>query len=311
MIASRPDAGLLPGFDYTIIPSSSSVVDRKQGVPAFPTSASTLSPTGTRTARIRIGGDSFCDSSSVRLSFTIVNKENKSILPYTGPWGCFGTVRLLSNGTEIERVDMYGRHHELFGLQLLPLNDQWSEAAVCGLHGSWDNTTSVLQPKLGRIQAGASLTVMHKLHLGVFQSQKILPLRFCPLDLELTLAPPSWWIDTVSTGAGGLPTYSQDYEIANLRVIYDEVHPDESIVNSFYKGLLAGQIMSVPILVAHQFTTDIPDSASTIDITAARAFSKISSIWLSFSKNLDISQPKLTRSQTLLTSILADQSPCH
>lgn len=173
MIAARPDAGLLPGFDYTIIPSSSSVVDRKQGVPAYPTSASSLSPSGTRTARIRLGGDAFCDSSSVRLSFVIRNKDPlKYLKPLVGPWGCWAAVRVLSNGTEIERLDMYCRHHELFGYQLLPFNDQWSEAAVCGLHGSWDNTTSVLQPALGTIDRNGSLT---SYILGFSKARKFFP----------------------------------------------------------------------------------------------------------------------------------------
>jgi hypothetical protein len=38
----------------------------------------------------------------------------------------------------------------------------------------------------------------------------------------------------------------------------------------------------LPQLVAHQFTVDISDSATTLDITAARAFSKISSVWVTF-----------------------------
>jgi hypothetical protein len=204
-------------------------------------------------------------------------------------------VRLLSQGTEIERIDLYGRHHEVFGFQLLQFQDQWSEAAVCGLHGAWESGLDQLQPKVGKVNRGSRVVVMHKLHLSLFNSHKILPLRFCPLDLEITLAPAEYWLDTMSGfgSVGGL-TYSNNYSVSDLRVIYDEVVPDESIVNSFYKGLLANQIMSVPVLCATQFTADIGSGSTNVDVTASRAFSKISSIWVTFSTSNGILDKDLT-----------------
>ena len=309
LLAAAPDAGLLPGFDYSIVPSSTAVVDRKQGKCAYPTSASSLSQSGTRTCRIPIGSDGFCDSSSVRLEFTINNLDSaKDMKFWAGPWGAWGTVRLLSQGTEIERVDIYGRHHELFGFQLLPLQDQWTEVAVCGLHGSWEAGMEQLQPKEGKIEKSERAIVMHKLHLSLFNSHKILPLRFCPLDLELTLAPTGYWTDNVSTSSGTTLAYSTNYSISDIKIRYDEVVPDESIVNSFYSGLLANQIMSVPVLCAHQFTQAILSSQTSVDITASRAFSKISSIWLTFSGDgdqlpSDLTQPNLASAPNMAGSI--------
>ena len=137
---------------------------------------------GLESVRIRIGGDSFCDSSSIRLSFIITNNDTgKSLKFFSGPWGAWGMVRLLSQETEIERLDLYGRHHEVFGFQLLPFQEQWTEAAVCGLHGSFGSGATSLQPQLGTTEAGERAAVMHKLHLSLFESKKIIPLRFCPL----------------------------------------------------------------------------------------------------------------------------------
>jgi len=235
LLAAAPDSGLLPGFDYTVLPSSSAVVDRKQGKVAYPTSATTLSQTGTRTCRVNIGSDGFCASESVRLTFVINNLDAAKSLRFKGgPWCAWAAVRLLSQGTEIERFDFYGRHHELYGFQLLPFQDQWTEASVCGLHGSWDAGATQLQPKLGRIEQSERAFVMHKLHLSLFNSHKILPLRMCPLELELTLAPTSYFADQ-TTNAGAF-SYSQNYSLSDLRVIYDEIMPDESIVNNFYKA---------------------------------------------------------------------------
>ena len=283
LLAAAPDAGLLPGFDYSVIPSSSAVVDRKQSKVAHPTSATTLTAGGTTHCRIPIGSDGFCDSSSVRLAFTVQNNDTtKALAPTGGPWCAWGSVRLMSQGTEVERIDLYGRHHELFGFQLLPFQEQWSESAVCGLHGSWASGMSQLQPKVGRISAGKSVTVMHKLHLSLFNSHKILPLRFCPLSLELQIAPVNHWCD-VTTQEAGEDKYSNLFSIADIRVIYDEIEPDQAIVSSFYKGLLANQIMAIPVLCASQFTADVPSSASTLDVMSSRSFSKISSVWVTFS----------------------------
>ena len=175
LIAAARDPGLHPGFVYDIVPTSSAIVDRKQGVPAYPTSATSLSQTGTRNCRIVVGSDGFCDASSVRLVFTINNHDTtKSLKFWSGAHGAWSSVRLLSQGTEIERIDQYGRHHEVLAFKLLPFQDQWAEAAVCGLGGSWDQTGAQDQmyPKEGRIEPNERAVVMHKLHLSMFNSQK-------------------------------------------------------------------------------------------------------------------------------------------
>ena len=282
LIAAARDPGLHPGFVYDIVPTSSAIVDRKQGVPAYPTSATSLSQTGTRNCRIVVGSDGFCDASSVRLVFTINNHDTtKSLKFWSGAHGAWSAVRLLSQGTEIERIDHYGRHHEVFANKLLPFQDQWAEAAVCGLGGSWDwqGAQDQMYPKEGRIEPNERAVVMHKLHLSLFNSQKILPLRFCPLEVECLLAPAKDWIDTITSG------FSTNYSLSDIRIIYDQIQPDESIVAQFYSGLLRNQMMSVPVLCAYQFMRDIAPTATSVDITASRAFSKISSVWVSFSGN--------------------------
>ena len=144
ILAQAGEAPMLSGMDYSIVPSSSSVVDRKQCVCAYTMSQTSVTPTD-RNVTIRLGTDHFIDSTSIRLAFSIVNKDtSKNLQPMAGPWSCWANVRLLSQGTLIEELPMYGRHHELFGFQLLPFQEQWSEAAVCGLHGSRDTANGLM-----------------------------------------------------------------------------------------------------------------------------------------------------------------------
>jgi len=231
---------------------------------------------------IKLGTDHFIDASSVRLSFGLVNRDgSKNLQPYGGPWCCWANVRLLSQGTLIEELPMYGRRHELFGYQLLEFQDQWSEAAVCGLGGSRDTVNGLMeagQPQIGRIEPGERASVLHKLHLSLFNSGKILPSRFMPLEVQLVLADNNEWLNT------GVD-FSTNFALENVRIIYDQVICDEGIQNSLFSSLRANQVLNIPCLTAYTFTHPIGAGMTQVDIPAVRAFSKISSVWITFSTN--------------------------
>jgi hypothetical protein len=169
MIASAPggEAPMLPALAYELPAPSTAIVDRKQHCRAYPSSASSLSLLGTKTCRIRLGGEDFIDPSSIRLVFTIKNDTgDKMIKPTTGPWGCWGAVRLASNGVELDHIHpSYGRFHTQFGFNQLSRDQMFGEVAVSGLHTTKTNPN--FRPILGTIAGGQSLTVMHRLHLSL------------------------------------------------------------------------------------------------------------------------------------------------
>ena len=113
LIATSGEAPLLDSLDFSLPPSSTAVVDRRQHVKAYPTSASTLTPTGTRTFRIRLGGDDFIDPASIRLQYTVRNLDGTNAMaPLTGPWGMWSQVYLRSGGVELDNIPQYGRFHQ-------------------------------------------------------------------------------------------------------------------------------------------------------------------------------------------------------
>jgi hypothetical protein len=67
--------------------------------------------------------------------------------------------------------------------------------------------------------------------------------------------------------------------------MYSEVIPDEAVSNSLYKSLMANRILSVPVMCAFQQTQTIASGATSIDISVVRAFSKLCSVWVTFSGN--------------------------
>ena len=85
LIATSGESPLQVELDYSLAPASTAIVDRRTNLRAYPTSASSLSPTTTRTCRLRLGGDDMLDASSVRLQFTITNNDElKPLVPTTG-----------------------------------------------------------------------------------------------------------------------------------------------------------------------------------------------------------------------------------
>ncbi len=108
MIASNPheEASIHPSLMYELPAPSTAITDRKQQVRAYPSSASSLSASGTKTVRIRIGSEDFVDPSSIRLQYTITNNAGTGnwVRPLTGPWGLWQQVYLRSNGQELEII---------------------------------------------------------------------------------------------------------------------------------------------------------------------------------------------------------------
>ena len=75
LIAASGEAPLIDSLSYPIGAASTAVTMRKQHARAYPTSASTLTPAGTRTVRMRLGGDDFVDPSSLRIQYVLQNLD--------------------------------------------------------------------------------------------------------------------------------------------------------------------------------------------------------------------------------------------
>ena len=277
MIASQSEAPVDPMLAYELPAPSTAVVERKQHCRAYPSSASTLSLAGTRTVRIRLGGEGFIDPTSVRLQYTIVN-GGAWMRPYTGPWGVWGTVRLLSGGCELDHVYDYGRFHQQYFFNQLSMAEQWGSAAVEGMHMSAPATSANAQPRVGEINGGSSFTCMHKLGLSLFSSGKLIPVKFAPLEVELTLR------DTITDWLNPGNSGSTSFSLADVQILYDSMELDEAVQNALFSSLLKNRVLSIPTVHAHQMVFPIAAGSTSISFSAVRAFSRLSQVWLTFRK---------------------------
>jgi hypothetical protein len=267
---------MLDSLDYTLSASNTSVVDRRQHIRAFPTSASTLNPASNRNVRIRVGGDDFIDSSSVRLMYTIRETAGAILTPLGGPWCMWASVRLMSNGVILDDIPAYGRFHEQFSWNHLSQAQQFGEAGVCGFGGS-ETTGSKNRPAMGTIAANASYTVMHPLSLSLFSSGKLLPVRYAPLELDMVLGEAADWLNS---GSG----MSQSYEVTNICLIYDSYVLDEAVLESYYRAILNNRVLSINTMTAVQVFHTVPANSSSFSFTTVRAFSRLSHCWITFRK---------------------------
>jgi hypothetical protein len=280
LIATAGEGPLGSELTYALAPANTTVVDRKTHVRAYPTSASTLSPTGTKTCRLRLGGDDFVDASSVRLQFTINNLDGSNkLVPTTGGWGCIQQLFLRSGGTELSNIQYYNRFHTQFLFNQITQAEQWGVTGITGGMSAVPTSTGAFRPKPGTIPANGSLTVMFPLAVGMLQSQKILPTRYAPLELEFSvISDVTDWLDT-TTGN------STSFNISNAQILYDAVTLDEAVNASFYKLLVSGRLLTLPLMEASQTVYSIPAGSTSFQFSTVRAYSRLAQIWLTFRKS--------------------------
>ena len=253
LIATSEESSLMNSLDFSLPPASTAVTDRKNNLRAYPTSQSTLNPTGTRTCRIRLGGDNFCDTQSIRLSFQIHKLDGTNpLVPLCGAWGLWSEMFLRSNGREMDNIPWYGRFHTQYGFNQKSRAEQFGQIGICSGYGSDVAGASSNQPVMGTIAAGASVTVMHELLLSAFQHHKYWPTRYAPLELEVSVnSIVSDWLSQ----AGGT---SQTFEINNVQLLYTDVTLDDAIQESFYKSLISGRLLNIPTMSAYQVVYTVP-----------------------------------------------------
>jgi hypothetical protein len=162
--------------------------------------------------------------------------------------------------------------------------EQQAAEAVYGWASAWPLQTVVTNtphPNQGFLSPGASLTVSFKPILSVFTSGKALPMRYMPLELELTLAPGTEWTNAMDY-ANPAAAASREYTIGNIQLLYDSMVLDPAIEESFYKSLLSNRVLSIPTTMFTSVTQQIPANSDSFSFNIVRAFSRLSHIWITF-----------------------------
>ena len=147
---------------------------------------------------------------------------------------------------------------------------------------------------------------MHRLGLSLFNSDRMIPCRYAPLEVELTLGAAANWLAAAT---------SQTYEVTDVQILYDSYQMDSAIEESFYKAMLASRTLSIPVMNVTQICQSILPGSTSYSFNCARSFSRLSHIWLTFRNNGAVGKsssficPLNFTANTGATPALSDQSP--
>ena len=112
--ASSEDA-LIDGLSFKLGNSASYITDRKS-VTFWPSGSNIYkTSSGTKVIKFQLNSDGWCDPSTVRIMFNLVNNGDavERLRPLQGAYSFFRRVRVSANGALLEDFD-YNRTHQMF-----------------------------------------------------------------------------------------------------------------------------------------------------------------------------------------------------
>jgi hypothetical protein len=112
--------------------------------------------------------------------------------------------------------------------------------------------------------------------LGFLASGKYVPLRYCPLELTLTLASAN---DALALAAD---SPSRQYSIRQAEMRYSVVRLDSALESGFASMLLQQRALQLSFRTLINFTSSVPPGATTHQASVVRALSRIAGVFVTF-----------------------------
>ena len=294
-IANSIEDKLVDGLSFKLNPGASYVVDRRS-VTYHPQGSNIYSPnTGTKLIRIMLTGDNWLDPSTFRVMFNLKNDDtdvNARLRPIGGPWTFFQRLRVLCGGQLVEDIMDYNRIHQMMHILIAKESRENDSAEAFGfLPDTHDWSQNQLNTDtLHGIGAGDSMTVLFKPLSGILNQNKMLPIRYAPITLELelvsdeTLPVISNWEPFGATNEFTSDNTTTKWSINNVQVKCDVCTLDNALDNSYAQHLLSGK--SLPIsyntFVSQLQTVNGPDIA----VNVSRALTRLKSVFVTLQKDL-------------------------
>jgi hypothetical protein len=187
-------------------------------------------------------------------------------------------------GVVIEDIMDYNNVAEMFDILSTPQAKLMVKA-----EGFGGNTANEDITNTDTLQGIATLqTVCFKPLCGILQQTKFIPLRYCPLEIELELAdmaaPILTETDGITTVLGNsAATISQSWKLEACQLKCDICILDNALDNNFVAPLLGGRSFNI---VYNTFISNIPTIVSAdTQINVSRSLTRLRSVCLSLEKD--------------------------
>ena len=281
-VLSGGSSALLDSLDFTLKPQAN-YVQARYSCTAYPTGASSFAHDTVRTARFQLtsGQGNFLDPETLRVAFTIVNRSGTGtdlLKPQDGPSGFFSQIRVIVGSVEAENITYYNRVHSLLRTKLMPpdwgINEAVEGCANVGADAGY-------QLAEGYVMGGDSVTVMMKPLLGILNCGKYFPVQHAPVTIEITLAPAAEAINTQWIPEAGF-NIGANYELQNMRILYDSVLLDSSLSNSYTDLLLKNQSLTIPYSTYHTTYNSIVPGSTSVALSIVRACTRLKGVFITF-----------------------------
>ena len=219
-MANGVEDKLIDGLSFKMQPGASYVVDRRS-VTYHPQGSNIYKATGgTKLIRILQTGDNWLDPSTFRIMFVVRNNASPEKILYVlgGPHCFFRRMRILAAGQLVEDIDNYNRIHKM--MNVLVASESRDNQAAEAFGRNWDSDSGVYELGQG-IRGQQALTVLFKPLSGILNQNKMLPIRYAPITIELELADGN--LDCILDPAGAPTDYwtpantSTDWQIENVQ----------------------------------------------------------------------------------------------
>jgi hypothetical protein len=313
-IANGIEDQLIDGLSFKMQPGASYIVDRRS-VTYHPQGSNIYTPTrGTKLIRILL--NSWLDVNTFRIQFDVRNNAATGNKLYVlgGPHCFFRRMRILCSGQLVEDIDNYNRVHEM--MSLLISSESRDNNAAEAFGKNWDSTDGGITPGTGfdttvAIEGQQSLTVLFKPLSGLLNQNKMLPIRYAPVTLELKFADSNFEAIVDSSGnANDLfleANTSTDWQIENVQVKVDVCTLDNALDNSYAQHLLSGK--SLPIsynTFVSQIQTANPTDKNLINVS--RALTRLKSVFVTLFKDIPETTTQRKFWNNFFSPMAADQA---
>ena len=293
-IANSVEDHLIEGLSFKLRPGASYVTDRRF-VTFFPSGSNTYSPIGAKVIKIVLADSNWMDPTTIKFMYKLTNKDGAAahlLKPLGGPHVFFRRARLICGGVVVEDIDYYNRVHQMFDT-LLPaekrLNDQ-IEGFGNFAHeiNDADNTLGFSDNDYlgGYVKGGDARWCMFTPLFGVFHQDKYLPLRYCPITIELEIV--NSYTDPIVSVNGaqpdGAPTTpdntSMQWEISVVQVKCDVVTLDNALDNEYAQHLLSGKSLPINFSSYVSQVQIVPNGDFMPKINIARSLTRLKSVFI-------------------------------
>lgn len=282
--AQSIDDALIGGLSYKLKPGASYITNRRS-VSYFASGGNDYSTSGVRVMKFNITSDQWLDPSTFQIAFRLnrTNIETSGVLQpiHYNPAIFFSRARLICGGVIVEDINDFDRLSVML-TELMSEEQQMIMATQGFGHriGEGDDAVGVHRTEY----IDMARVVMFKPLLGLFHQEKMIPLRFSPIQIELELVNDAGRPLVVSETAGsdGTPAKFKNWNITDIQCKCDLLTLDNALENEFASKLLSGTTLPINFSTwnhTNQSTGDNPDFSAHI----TRALTRLKSVFVTLS----------------------------